>query len=78
MNISVGNTIIIIGIVIGVGLMIWQLLIVNQPGSDSDDTNWHDEVDSAEENFEETEEFLRRMERLSKRTINKDDEDRKK
>ena len=77
MDISPGNIIIIIALIIGAGVMIWQFFVVNQPASDSDDTNWRDDVDSTEESIEETEEFLRRMERLSRRT-NKEDEDRKK
>lgn len=76
MDVSAGNIIIIIGLIIGAGVMIWQFLIVNQP--ESDDRTWHDDVDSAEESIEETEEYMRRMERLSKRTIKNDDEDRKK
>lgn len=77
MNISVGNIIIIIGVVIGATVMIWQFFLVNQADSDSDDTNWHDDIESTEESLDESEEFLRRMERLSKRTT-KDDKDRKK
>lgn len=78
MNISAGNIIIIIGLILGAGVMIWQFLPVNQVNSDSDDSNWQDDMDATEENLEETEEFLRRMERLSKRTIKDDDKDRKK
>lgn len=78
MNISAGNIIIIIGLILGAGVMIWQFLLVNQVNSDSDDSNWYDDIDTTEESLEETEEYMRRMERLSKRTIKDEDKDRKK
>lgn len=67
MNISIGNTILIIGITIGAGILIWQFIKVNQFNDTSDDEIYYDEVDTLEDSIEETEEFMRRMERLSKR-----------
>lgn len=74
MNFSVGNIVIIIAIVLAIGMMLWQIMSSKPPSDSSlDDSSWYDEVDDAEERFDESEEFLRRMERLSKRNDDKND-----
>lgn len=70
------NIIVIIAIVIGLSVMIWQVVNANQPPTSADDDrSWHDDIEDTEDSLDETEEFLRRMERLSKR--NKDENDKK-
>ena len=78
MDVSIGNVIIIIGLIIACGIMIWQFITANQSPAESDESKWHHDMDNTEEHLEETEEFMRRMERLSKRSIKKDDDDKKK
>lgn len=75
MSISIGNSIVAIAFIIGVGVMIWQIMIANAPTDTDEDDTWRDDVDSVEERLDESEEFLRRMERLSKR--NQDENDKK-
>ena len=75
MNISVGNSIVAIAFIIAVGVMIWQIMIANPPIETDNEDTWRDDVDNAEERLDESEEFLRRMERLSKR--NQDENDKK-
>lgn len=75
MSISIGNSIVAIAFIIGVGVMIWQIMVANAPTDASENDTWRDDVDSAEERLDESEEFLRRMERLSKR--NQDENDKK-
>lgn len=75
MNISLGNSIVAIAFVIAVGVMIWQIMLANPPTDSDDGDTWQDDVDDAETRLDESEEFLRRMERLSKR--NQDENDKK-
>lgn len=75
MNISLGNSIVAIAFVIAVGVMIWQIMLANPPIDSDDGDTWRDDVDDAETRLDESEEFLRRMERLSKR--NQDENDKK-
>ncbi len=75
MNISLGNSIVAIAFVIAVGVMIWQIMLANLPIDSDDSDTWRDDVDDAETRLDESEEFLRRMERLSKR--NQDENDKK-
>lgn len=76
MEFSGVNMIVIVAIVIGLAVMIWQIITANQPSDTfDDDDSWQDDIDNTEESLDETEEFLRRMERLSKR--NQDENDKK-
>ncbi|MGB7338201.1 MAG: hypothetical protein WBC91_04850, partial [Phototrophicaceae bacterium] len=59
---------ILIGILIFAGgVMIWQFISLRSNNPPQNDDTYYDEVDDIEETIEETEEFIRRMERLSKR-----------
>lgn len=77
--VTAGNLIIIIGIIMGVGVLVWQFVSNRDVFSGDvftdrdDDHYWTDDVDEAEERLQESEEFLARMERLSKR----DDDEKK-
>ncbi|MEL6309105.1 MAG: hypothetical protein AAFV98_02980 [Chloroflexota bacterium] len=74
---DLGNIVVIIGIIVGVGVLVWQFVGNRDAFSDDDSYDgeryWTDDVDEAESRLEETEEFLARMERLSKR----DDDEKK-
>lgn len=73
------NYVIIFALVIAGAVMVWQFIVVRNQDIPPRDEYLHDDIDNAEESIEDTEEYMRRMERLSKRTIKKDDdEDRKK
>jgi len=67
MTMSIGNSILIVGIIIGAGVLIWQFIRVSRFDRDDANDTYYNEVDDIEETIEETEEFIRRMERLSKR-----------
>ncbi|MGB7341162.1 MAG: hypothetical protein WBC91_19855, partial [Phototrophicaceae bacterium] len=65
MTMSIGNSILIVGIIIGAGVLIWQFIRVSRFDRDDANDTYYNEVDDIEETIEETEEFIRRMERLS-------------
>ena len=68
---DIGNIVVIIGIILGVGVLVWQFVsnrdVFSDDDSYDDERYWTDDVDEAENRLDETEEFLARMERLSKR-----------
>jgi len=68
---DIGNIVVIIGIILGVGVLVWQFVsnrdVFSGDDSYDDERYWTDDVDEAENRLDETEEFLARMERLSKR-----------
>ncbi|MEL6525050.1 MAG: hypothetical protein AAFQ07_05000 [Chloroflexota bacterium] len=74
---DLGNIVVIIGIIVGVGVLVWQFVgnrdVFSDDDSYDDERYWTDDVNEAESRLEETEEFLARMERLSKR----DDDEKK-
>ncbi|MEO1288540.1 MAG: putative toxin, partial [Chloroflexota bacterium] len=73
------NNILIAVLIFAGGVMVWQFIVFRRTNSPSDDDYYqHDDVDNAEDSIEETEEFMRRMERLSKKTIKDEDDPKKK
>lgn len=69
-----GNALIAIVLMIAAGVTVWQFMSRQQDMNLPDDNYYYDDLDNAEESVEETEEFMRRMERLSKRTYKEDDD----
>lgn len=69
------NQVILIVLIIGAGITIWQLFRYRQSQINLPPEQTHNKIDQAQDSIEETEEFMRRMERLSKPTIKKEDDD---
>jgi|GEM_PF-5826363 len=72
------NYVIIFALIIAGAVMVWQFIVVQNHDSPPHDDYLHDDVDRAEESVDDTEEYMRRMERLSKRTIKDEGDDKKK
>lgn len=69
------NNFIIFAIIIALGLLVWEYMAQQGRDNAPPSETLPDEVDRAEESVEETERYMQRMERLSKKVLKDEDKD---
>ncbi|MGJ3240239.1 MAG: hypothetical protein ACFE0Q_16140 [Anaerolineae bacterium] len=70
---SIVNSIIVIVLIIAGGILLWHVFRARQETL-ANDRDPYEDISKTEERIEETEEYLQRMERLSKRSTNDEDD----
>jgi hypothetical protein len=69
------NNIITVALILAVGLLVWEYFASQRRDDVSPSDTLPDEVEHAEDSVEETERYMQRMERLSKKVLKEDDKD---
>lgn len=69
------NNLILFAIIIVVGLLVWEYIGRQRHDNTSPSETLPDEVERAEDSVEETERYMQRMERLSKKVLKDEDKD---
>jgi hypothetical protein len=69
------NNLLLFAIIIAVGLLIWEYIAQQRHDDSAPSKSLPDEVERAEDSVEETERYMQRMERLSKKVLKDEDKD---
>lgn len=70
------NNFIIVALILAVGLLIWEYIALQGRNVSPPSDTLPDEVERAEDSVEETERYMQRMERLSKKILKEDEKDK--
>lgn len=70
------NNIILVALILALGLLVWEYIALQGRNNSSPSDILPDEVERAEDSVEETERYMQRMERLSKKVLKEDDKDK--
>jgi len=69
------NNLILFAIVLVIGLLVWEYIALQGRSKTPPSDSLPDEVEQAEDSVEETERYMQRMERLSKKVLKDEDKD---